>query len=362
MRSSHPTRATKRPLALATAALLATAVLAGCGGSSSVASSGSSEVIAKAENLTGQARTDYLVKEAKAEDGPLRLYTSYSASSLDALVKAFEKQYDIKVSAYRAAPEQVSQRVTQETSANYAKGADVVEARGFELYQLSKQGLIRSFTGDFTEKVPEYARAKDWTGDRLNIIVPCWNTDKVKADEVPTSYEELADPKWKGRLTIEQADNNWFATFIQYLISQGKTQKEAEDYFRAIVANGSVVSGHTKMQELIVAGQSDLGIDCYTYVTEGQKSKGAPTAWEPAIEPAVSQPNGVTIMKSAKNPASAALFYQWILTDGQKVLAETGTTAVTTPVTTKVIPLDIEAYAKDVDKWNTLYDQILKGN
>ena len=360
--STHPIRATKRPLAIATAALLAAAVLAGCGGGSDDKTSSNSEVIDKAQELTGQARTDYLVKQAKAEGGPLRLYTSYSANSLVTLVKAFEKQYDIKVSAYRASSQQVIQRVTQETSAHYAKGADFVEMRGQELSQVSDAGLIRSFTGDFTEKVPEYAQGKDWTADRLNVIVPCWNTDKVKADEVPTSYEELADPKWKGRLSIEQADNNWFATFMQYLVSQGKTEKEAEDYFRTIVANGSVVKGHTQMQEQIVAGQSDLGIDCYTYVTEDQKVKGAPTAWEPAVEPAVSQPNGIAIMKSAKHPASAALFYQWILTDGQKVLAETGNTAVTLPVTAKVIPLDIEAYAKDIDKWNTLYDKILTGN
>ena len=359
---THPIRAIKRPLALATATLFAATVLAGCGGGSDDKTSSNSEVIAKAEKLTGQARTDYLVKEAKAEGGPLRVYSSYSADSLDALVKAFEKQYGVKVSAYRASSQQVLPRVTQETSAKYDKGADLVEMRGFELYQLSKQGLIRSFTGDFTEKVPEYARAKDWTGDRLNIIVPCWNTEKVKADEVPTSYDDFTDPKWKGRLAIEQADDNWFQTLFEYLVSQGKTEKEAEDYFRAIVANGSVVSGHTQMQEQIVAGQSDMSIDCYTYITEEQKAKGAPSAWEPAIEPAVSQPNGVAIMKSAKHPASAALFYQWILTDGQKVLAETGNTAVTTPVTAKVIPLDIEGFAKDVEKWTTLYDKILKGN
>src|SRR5262245_3285006 len=71
---------------------------AGCGNPTgpSVATSAASSVdgvLAKAESLSGKEQLDFLLGEAKKEGGPLRLYTSYSADSIDALTKAFESTY-----------------------------------------------------------------------------------------------------------------------------------------------------------------------------------------------------------------------------------------------------------------------------
>lgn len=358
-----------RRFTLAASALASLTLLAACGGSPTAASaqgSGSGAdvdaVIKKAESLTGQAQDDYLLSEAKKEGGPLRFYTSYSADSLDPVVKAFEDKYGIKVSAYRSDSQSLAQRISQETSANYAKGADFVEMRGQELFQMSQAGQIRGFSGDFDKDVMDYSKNGTWTADRLNVIVPCWNTDKVPTDQVPTSYAELTSSKWKGRLAIEQSDANWFETMVKYFESQGQTESQALQYFRDIVKNGKVVKGHTDMQNFIASGQYDLGIDCYTYVTEGQKKDGAPTDYEPSVSPAVIQPNGISIMASAKHPAAAALFYKWIMTDGQKILADTGNTTVTRTDVKGGVPLDIEGFTKDVDKWTNQYADILAGH
>ena len=318
------------------------------------------DVISQAEALSGQERIDFLIDEASTEDGPLRLYTSLSVSALTPITKAFEAAYGIEVEAYRAGSSDILHRVLQESAADFDRGADVVENRGLELYQLAEEGLIRSVEGDYLDDIPEYGRFDDWTADRLNIIVPCWNTDAVPEGEQPTTYEELADPEWRGRLTVDLADDNWFQTLFQYLVEQGSSEAEVEAYFRAVAASTSVVRGHTAMQEFIVAGQYDVGIDCYTYVTDGQKADGAPTDWQPAVEPAISQPNGVGVMRNAKDPASAALFYQWLLTDGQQVLADAGITPVTATVEAEVIPLDIEGFASNAAEWSARYEEIFQ--
>jgi iron(III) transport system substrate-binding protein len=116
---------------------------------------------------------------------------------------------------------------------------------------------------------------------------------------------------------------------------------------------------HTEMQTFIAAGQYAVGADCYTYVTESQKAAGAHTDWRPGVSPAIIQPNGVAVMKSAAHPASAALFYRWILTDGQDILAHSGNTAVTEADVDHGIPLDIDGYAADAKGWSTRYDNIL---
>jgi iron(III) transport system substrate-binding protein len=339
---------------------------AGCGNptSPSVATSTASavnDVLAKAESLGGQQQLDFLAGQAKNESGPLRLYTSYSADSIDALTKAFEDKFGLEIASYRASSQDVSRRVHQETQAGYREGADFVEMRGLELHQLNEEGVIRGFKGDFDAEIPDYSTNGSWTADRLNVIVPCWNTDLVKPDQVPTSWQDLADPRWKGKLVIEQADDNWFQTLHGYLVHQGMTDEQADDYFRTIVANGTVVKGHTEMQTFIAAGQHAVGVDCYTYVTEKQMADGAHTAWQPAVQPAIVQPNGIAVMKTAQHPASAALFYRWILTDGQEILARTGNAAVTKTDVSHGLPLDIEGYSKDPDTWRDRYDRILTG-
>jgi iron(III) transport system substrate-binding protein len=350
------------------ALVLVSAVLAGgCGGSPSSPASapssagGADKVLDEAGALSGQQQVDFLLDAAKKEDGPLRLYTSYSKNSLDALVNAFEQKYGLDIASYRAASEAVSLRVHQETQARYADGADFVEMRGLELHQMDQEGLIRAFHGDFDKQIPAYSPDGSWTADRLNVIAPCWNTDLVPPGQQPTSWQDLADPRWKGRIAIEQADDNWFETLHGYLVDQGMSDQQADDYFRAIVANGKVVKGHTEMQTFVAAGQYAVGADCYTYVTEGQKADGAHTDWQPAVNPPIIQPNGVAVMKTAAHPASAALFYRWILTEGQDILAKSGNTAVTKTDVKHGIPLDIEGYAADANGWSTRYENILGG-
>ncbi len=349
------------------ALVAATLALTGCGSPTSVGQAAqenddATKVYAKADSLSGQERVDYLVERAKAEGGKLRLYTSYSETTLPKVISAFEKAYGIEVSAYRGTPEDIATRVTAEAKADYAKPADVVEARSYEMYQLSREHLIRSLANAVDSSFPRSAQFSDWTADRVVLITPCWNTTKVARSEVPTSYEDLAEPRWKGRLSIELLDDNWFQTLFQYLVGQGRSKSEVETFFRKVAANASVAKGHTAMQELISAGQADLGVDCYTYVTEQQKAAGAPVEWKPGVAPVISQPNGVGLTANARHPAAAALYYQWILGDGQKVLAETGNTLPTVHTAVRTIPLDTEGYAREVQEWRDLYDDILDGH
>ena len=43
----------------------------------------------------------------------------------------------------------------------------------------------------------------EWVGTRLNVFVQAYNTKLVKKEELPKTWEDLTDPKWKGRLGIE---------------------------------------------------------------------------------------------------------------------------------------------------------------
>src|SRR5262249_56233615 len=92
----------------------------------------------------------------------------------------------------------------------------------------------------------------EWIGISVNIISAAYNTNLVRAGEVPKSYDDLKDPRWKGRLAIEAEDVDWFAAVV------GKLGEDAGlKLFRDIVrVNGvSVRAGHTPLANMVPVGQ-----------------------------------------------------------------------------------------------------------
>jgi iron(III) transport system substrate-binding protein len=356
---------THRPARLVVAAVATVLLLSACGGSPT--SSGGDD-----QGGGGAANVDYtelerlsveeLTKRAK-EEGQLDLYTSMTADVADAVSGAFEDEYDISVNLYRASSETVLQRILQEQQANF-QGNDVVETNATEMFALEKEGRLAAYNGAPRQSVAEAGVFPGWTATRFNLFAPSWNTKLVKQGQEPKSWEELADPRWNGKISMEIADYDWFLTLHGHWVRQGKSPEEAERLFRAMASNAKVVRGHTVQGELLSAGQFAVAVSNYTYLTQRLADDGAPIAYKPLVEPVIARPNGVGLMKTAKHPAAALLFTTWILTKGQDVLIEEGLTpSVKTKETTlggvEVIPVDVKELAEQNKKWSDLYQQIV---
>src|SRR5437867_2845392 len=97
----------------------------------------------------------------------------------------------------------------------------------------------------------------EWVGTRLNVFALAYNTRLVRKQDLPKSYEDLAHPRWKGKLGIEADDADWLAgVFAQLGEARGVR------VFREIVAaNGiSVRRGHTLLTQLVVSGEVPLAL------------------------------------------------------------------------------------------------------
>jgi iron(III) transport system substrate-binding protein len=138
--------------------------------------------------------------------------------------------------------------------------------------------------------------------------------------------------------------------------------------FRDIAAtNGiSVRKGHTLLQNLVAAGEVPLALAQYNYVVTGVKRSGAPVDWF-VIEPAIARANAVGIAAHAPHPASALLFYEYILSpDGQKILASRDyvPTNKTVASSMKNVKIQIEDPVATIDqwaKWNKIYNDTMAG-
>lgn len=348
-------------------------VLTGCGSSPTVNSaapgSKGTDPYRDYAALTGKQRTDRLLADARKDGGVLDLYTSNT--DITELVDGFKKAYPgIKVNAFRANSETVLQRVTQENQADKPQN-DVVDTNDLELREMDKQGLLQPYHGPAEAGLrPDAKGLGGWTAERFNAFVVGWNTSLVKKGKEPKSFAELADPKWKGKLSVEVGDWDWYASLHTYLTEKkGMSEAAADDLFKKIVANVKVTKGHTVQGEMLSAGQFAVALSVYSHTVDKAAAKGAPVAWRPAVDPVIMRPNGVALMSHPRHPAAALLWTDWVLGDGQKIIAQ----SLRIPAAKEVpgfkdpVPPGTTTYSlsktaeTDGKKWSNAYDALLRG-
>lgn len=352
----------------AIAALVATACGAGPGAAQDSGDTHASQVYAKFAHMNGGKRHDALVKAAKKE-GELVLYTSNT--DYQDLVSGFEKAYPaIHVQAYRASSEKVLQRILQEGSAHKTSN-DVVDTNKGELDIMASKHLFGEYKSAIRNSLREVAKQDHWTATRLNAFTVAWNTNMVPKGQQPTSYLDLAKPKWKGKISMEAGDFDWYASLYTYLRSQKHMSKQQVDsYFEKLAANAKVVKGHTVQGQLLSAGQFGVATSLYKHtVDKAHFNKKAPVSWQPTVQPLFVRPNGQAMMKNAQHPAAALLYMDWVLTEGQKTIVKSYRVPVQKdvpgeenplPEGVKTVPVPDDAYSNS-KKWSAQYDALLRG-
>jgi iron(III) transport system substrate-binding protein len=258
---------------------------------------------------TGPDREARLLEGARKE-GEVAVYSTLVTEDIGAVAAAFEKKYGVRVKYWRASSEKVLQRALAEAR-NGRHDVDVVETNGPELEALSREKLLAPATSAHeADLLPASIRPhRQWTGLRLNMFVQAYNTNAIKKADLPKTYRDLLDPKWKGRLAIEADDSDWFAAVVRDM-----GEAEGTKLFRDIVStNGiSVRKGHTLLAGLVASGETPFALTLYNHNADRLKKKGAPIDWF-TIQPAYARVNGVSVARKSPHPHAALLFFDFIL-------------------------------------------------
>jgi iron(III) transport system substrate-binding protein len=316
--------------------------------------------VAELAAYAGADREQKLLEGARKE-GALNIYTSAQTDDIGALVAGFEKKYGLKSTVWRAGSEKVLQRAVTEARGNRFT-VDVLETNGPELESMSREKILQAVRSPHLASImPQAIRPHgDWVGTRLNVFVQAYNTKAVKKEELPKSWDDLLNPRWKGRLGIEAEDQDWLAGVIAEL-----GEARGVKLFKDIVANNgvSVRKGHTLLAQLVVSGEIPLALTVYNYKAQQLKEKGAPIDWF-AIGKPIARPNGVAVAKQAPNPHAAVLFYDYeISEEGQRILAgrdfvPTNTKVVTPFSKTPMQFVDPGKMLDEGQKWTRLYEEL----
>ena len=308
----------------------------------------------------GPDRLQRLIDGAKKE-GQLTVYTSAQADDLGPVIAGFEKKYGIKTELWRAGSEAVLNRALQEARAG-RNTVDIVETNGPELESLSREKILQLVKSPHHAELiaPAIRPHGEWVGTRLNVFVQAYNTKLVKKEELPKTWEELLDPKWKGRLGIEQEDSDWLAGVLGEI-----GEEKGKKIFKEIVARNGVSArkGHTLLTQLVVSGEVPLALTVYNYKAQQLKTEGAPIDWF-TIGNAIARPNGVGVARNAPHPHAAVLFYDFELSEeGQRIIAMRDFVPTSKQIDTPLnkVPMtfvDARVSIDEYDKWKSLYEEL----
>lgn len=310
----------------------------------------------------GPDRMQRLLQGAKKE-GRVNVYNSAPVKDMAVMSAAFEKKYGVKVNVWRASSEDILQRLVAESRGGRFE-MDVVETNGPEVEALHREKLLREVRSPVhADLMPEAITPhREWIGTRLNIFSLAYNTKLVKKEELPKSYEELLNPRWKGRLGIESTDQDWFAAVVREM-GEAKGLK----LFRDIVGtNGmSVRTGHTLLANLVASGEVPLALTVYNYHAEQLKNGGAPIDWF-VIPPAFARVQGVGVARRSPNPHAAVLFYEFLLSDAQDIMVKRDIIPTSKKANSPLnkVPvkfIDPKLVLDEHAKWTKLYKDTISG-
>jgi iron(III) transport system substrate-binding protein len=299
---------------------------------------------------------------AAQKEGSFTLYTSFAEKDLPPLLVAFEKKYGIKARVWRAASEKVLQRTLAEAAAARYE-VDAVHTSALEMEALHREKILQPVAPPSSAELLAGALRphREWIATYLSVWVQAYNTRLVKKEDLPRTFQDLLDPKWKGKLGIEARVPEWYATVV---LDMG--EEKGVRFFRDLVGrNGiSVRGGHTLLNNLVIAGDVALALTVYQYMPEAAKRKGATIDWF-VLEPAVARMSGIGIARRAPHPNAALLFYDFMLSsEAQQLLLSMDyiptTGKLPSPLAHRRLTLVDPALALDQhDKWLKSFEDVI---
>jgi iron(III) transport system substrate-binding protein len=312
-------------------------------------------------DYSGPDRMQKIVAAAKKE-GTLTIYTTFAEKDQPTLIKPFEAKYGVKVVVWRAGTDKVLQRTLTEASAK-KYNVDLIHFGSPEMEALSREKILQAVNSPVHKdlqpgSVPAH---KEWAATLLSVWVQAYNTQLIRKQDLPKTYKDLLDPKWKGKLGIEAKNQDWFASVVDVMGGGEKGLK----FFRDLVARNGISprSGHTLLTNMVIAGEVPLALTLYNYMPEQAKKKGAPIDWF-ALEPAVARSNAIGIARRAPHPNAALLFYEYMLGEGQRYLVDMdyvpANMKAPSPLrNVKILQTDPIRTLDEAEKWTQLFEDIV---
>ena len=147
-----------------------------------------------------------------------------------------------------------------------------------------------------------------------------YNSRMVKPNELPKTYEDLLNPRWKGQMMWSTSPTSGAPLFVgNILLTMG--DKAGKTYLQKLKTQGIVnnTAAARQILDLVIAGEYPLALMIFNHHAHISKIAGAPSEWQP-LEPVPATISTVGLAKNSPHPHAAMLFLDFLLSRaGQKV-------------------------------------------
>jgi iron(III) transport system substrate-binding protein len=263
---------------------------------------------------------------AFAQDKVVNIYSSRHYQTDEALYAGFTKATGIKVNRIEAGEDALIERVRSEGARSPADVLITVDAG--RLWRAEQAGLFQPVKSQVLEsRIPESLREPGghWFGFSQRARVIAYNNLKVKPGEI-TSYEDLAEAKWKGRVCMRSSTNVYNLSLMGALIDH-LGEPKAEAWAKGVRANlaQEPKGGDTDQLKAVAAGQCDVTVSNQYYYARFARS-GKADERAVAARVALVLPNqtswgthvnisGGGVAKNAPNRENAIKFLEYLASD-----------------------------------------------
>lgn len=193
--------------------------------------------------------------------GEVNVYSARSEALIAPLLDTFSKEHDVKVNLITGSADALLSRLQSEGDASPADVFITVDAG--RLYRAKEAGVLQPFeTAQLNKVVPDHLKDREgyWYGLSQRARVIFYNPENVKAADL-SSYEDLADPKWKGQICIRSSSNIYNQSLVASMIDAHGEAKTLE-WIKGLVANFArpPAGGDTDQIKAAAAGVCDIAV------------------------------------------------------------------------------------------------------
>lgn len=248
---------------------------------------------------------------------------SPAAGEYGELIKAFNKDHaDIKVNAVRLLGPELETRLQGEVTAKKPVGDLVVTS-------LTAPGGPWQHADWYSTYIPDNAKTLGeenintkqgyFISDR-SVFGLAYNSKNVKETDVPTSWDDMLEPMWKGKISMSDPRAQALtSTMFIALLDNGIVD---DAWFAKLAAQEPVVMETPQIGQSLTSGQTDLALWGSTFV-KNAASKGAPLKFSTNV--VVASANAAMLLKEAPNPEGSKVFLEWLASEkGQQSLSSIG--------------------------------------
>lgn len=321
------------------------------------------------------AAADQALIDAAKQEGEMVWYSSLIIDQLvRPVAEAFEDKYGIKVHYSRTPAGEMALKLQNEIRAGSVQ-ADAFDGNS-AFFQVMPLDNLVAYAPEAAAAYPAELKDADGRFHAINVatLTVGVNTDLVPEADRPKSYDDLLDPKWKGKMawTTDQTPNG-APGFIGNIL-QVYGEEKGMEYLRKLAEQDivNVPASQRVVLDQVIAGEHQLGLMIFNHHTVISGAKGAPVTWL-RIEPLISTGNYVGLLKNSPHPNAGKLFVDFILSEeGQMVFqkanylpAHPGVPAAEPTLKAegggfKVTVITNEAALANLPKWTAIYKDLFE--